>query len=361
MALAALLFLGLEGGCRVIGRARTGQWPLTRAEAYTRFVEDVGKAYQPHPFLVACGRPNAVLRKLGKEVRFNTRGYRGDDFPVPKPAGTYRIVCAGGSTTFDLLATNNDATWPARLGTLLRDRHVDVVNAGFPGWTSVQSLISLELRELDFAPDLVVVYHGINETQPAGHDPFYPDYSVGYGEILPRVLGIVPVPIRLASRSLLVEKLLGTRADRQDEGFAPAWEWKGGKKKDDVPDAAVATYERNLRSLIAVASSRGARTLLVAQTARLRAGLEARDRLYIESWAPGLTADGYRQAVVRYNASARKLADEGLALYLDPFEGNGFGDADFSDPVHFSDQGSVRMAALVAETVSRLLPSGPPR
>ena len=237
----------------------------------------------------------------------------------------------------------------------------DVVNAGFPGWTSLESLVSLETRDLDLQPDLVVVFSGVNDLQPAGHVPFAPDYSVGHAEILPRVTGVAPVPMRFVSRLVFVEWLRGRLKplDREEaaEGYTPSYEWKGGPKRDDIPAEAVAVYERNLRSTIAVASSHGARTLLVAQTARLRAGHEKADLAWLEGWTPGLTAKGYLAGLARYNAVAKKLGDEGLALFLDPFGAEGFTDAHFQDPVHFSPAGSELFAKTLAAFVDA--PGGP--
>jgi lysophospholipase L1-like esterase len=361
-AIAAGLFLLLEGGFRVVGRIRTGEWPKTRAEAYTEFVRKIGKAYQLHPVLVVCGRPDAVLHAVGKEVVFNARGQRGTNvlnLPMPKPSGRFRIVCEGGSTTFDLLAANNAATWPARLGALLAGEGVDVANAGFPGWTSLESLISLEIRDVDLGPDLVVVYSGVNDLQPAGHEPFAPDYSLGHAEILPRVTGVVPVPVRLVSRSVFLETLLDKlRPGRAEgaEGYAPAYAWTGGDRKDDIPAEAVAVYERNLRSTIGVARAHGAKVLLVAQAARIRSGSAAADNEWLKGWTPGLSSVGYLAGLRRYNAVARKLGDEGAALFLDPFTGGDFGDEDFLDPVHFSARGSEKFAQVLSRFVrSRVL------
>jgi lysophospholipase L1-like esterase len=357
LALAAVLFLLLEGGCRAALRLKSGTWPETQVAAYAKFVEKIGRAYRPHPLLIVAGRPDAVLEAAGHVVHFNSRGQRVTnvrDVPVPKPEGTYRIVCEGGSTTFDLLAPDDSATWPAQLGTLLGPR-ADVVNAGFPGWTSLESLVSLETRDLDLQPDLVVVFSGVNDLQPAGHVPFAPDYSAGHAEILPRVTGVAPVPVRLVSRLVFVEWLRGRLKARDPqegrEGYTPSYEWKGGPKRDDIPAEAVAVYERNLRSTIAVASSHGARTLLVAQAARVRAGHEKADLAWLEGWTPGLTATGYLAGLARYNAVAKKLGDEGLGLFLDPFLAGNFADAHFVDPVHFSPAGSELFAKTLAAFV----------
>ncbi|HTS01906.1 MAG TPA: GDSL-type esterase/lipase family protein [Thermoanaerobaculia bacterium] len=366
LAVAALLFLGLEGGCRVALRLKTGAWPETRAAAYTRFVEEIGKAFRPHPLLVVAGRPDATLRAAGKVVHFNARGQRATnvrDLALPKPPGVFRIVCEGGSTTLDILSPDDASTWPARLGALLAPR-ADVANAGFTGWTSLESLVSLEIRDVDLSPDLVVVYSGVNDLQPAGHDPFTPDYSLGHLDLLPRVTGVVKVPVRLVSRSVFLEFLLGrlrpSGGVAPAEGFAPSFEWKGGPKRDDIPDAAVAVYERNLRSTIAVARAAGARTLLVSQSVRLRKGREAEDGAWIAAWTPGLTTKGYLAGLARYDAVARKLGAEGLALFFDPFAGGAFPDAAFADPVHFSPEGSDRFArALAAFLTSPAGPLGP--
>ncbi|MGA7990359.1 MAG: SGNH/GDSL hydrolase family protein [Thermoanaerobaculia bacterium] len=362
LAVAALLFLALEGGCRAALRLRSGSWPETRVEAYTKFVEKIGLAYRRHPYLVVAGRPDTTLEAAGKVVHFNARGQRATnlrDLAVPKRAGVLRVVCEGGSTTFDLLAPDDASTWPSRLGELLAPR-VDVANAGFPGWTSLESLISLEIRDVDLAPDVVVVLAGINDLQPAGHVPFTADYSRGHAEILPRVVGVSPVPVRLVGRSVFLEFLLGRLAPGGAggaEGFAPAWGWSGGPRRDDVPDEAVAAFERNLRSTAAVARAHGARTVLVAQSARVRAGHEDSDRAFLESWAPGLTAAGYLSGLSRLNGAARRLGDDGVAAFFDPFGGGAFPDALFDDPFHFSPEGSDRFARALAAFLAA--PGGP--
>jgi lysophospholipase L1-like esterase len=359
--IAVLLLLVLEGGCRAALRARTGSWPETRAVAYTKFVEKIGRAYRLHPFLVVAGRPDATLEAAGKVVHFNARGQRATnvrDLPLPKPPGVFRIVCTGGSSTFDLLAPDDASTWPARLGGLLAPR-ADVANAGFPGWTTIESLVSLEIRDVDLVPDLVVVFAGVNDLQPAGHVPFTADYTLGHADILPRVTGVVPVPVRAVSRSVFLEFLLGRlrpRAAAAVEGFAPAWNWAGGPRQDDVPPAAVAAFERNVRSTVAVARAHGARVVLVPQTLQIRAGSEARDREWIEAWCPGLTADGARRGLARYAEALRRIAAPPDVLLLEAYAGEAPA-GDFDDACHFSPVGSDRFARLLAAFLTS--PAGP--
>jgi lysophospholipase L1-like esterase len=358
LGIAALLLALLEGGSRVVGRFRTGVWPVTRAEEGARFARTVASAYRPHPYLVIAGRPGARIGLAGHEIGFNSLGLRGPEVEVPKPPGRFRIVCEGGSSTFDLRAADDRSTWPARLQALLKPLDADVVNAGAQGWTTLESLVSLAVRDVDLAPDLVVVFAGINDLQPASHVPFTPDYSLGHADVLPRVTGVSADPLPWTARSVFIEALLrrlGPRGNGADR-LAPAWAWRGGPRKDAIPDEAVRVFERNLRSTIALAGANGSRTLLVAQTVRMRAGFEAYDREYLESWAPGLTAGGYVSSLRRLNEAARRLGEGNGVSFLDPFASDDFTDADFGDPMHFSASGSDRFARMVAAAVRGLVP-----
>jgi len=85
---------------------------------------------------------------------------------MPKPAGQFRIVCLGGSTTYTSDVKDYRDSYPYLLEKYLKAQgynDVTVVNAGAGSWSSWESLINFQFRVLDLDPDLIIVYHGIND------------------------------------------------------------------------------------------------------------------------------------------------------------------------------------------------------
>jgi hypothetical protein len=96
----------------------------------------------------------------GTEVhwRTNSLGLRGPEVDIPKPPGTYRIVCVGDESTL-APETTQDQTFCARLKELLpasSSINLEVINAGCPQTGPLLSYLTLRHRLLALAPDLVV-------------------------------------------------------------------------------------------------------------------------------------------------------------------------------------------------------------
>jgi len=87
---------------------------------------------------------------------------RASTFAVPKPAGTFRIFCLGGSTTLGYPYPPAVA-WPAslerRLSQLFPERRVEIVNVGGTSYGSARTLAVLR-GVLKYQPDLLVVATG---------------------------------------------------------------------------------------------------------------------------------------------------------------------------------------------------------
>ena len=169
-------------------------------------------------------------------------------------------MCAGGSTTWDVLAASNATTWPALVESELRagGRAVEVWNAGFPGWTSLENLIAFESRDLELRPDLVVLYQGINDLQPASHEPVDPDYADFHAALQRASIGLDLPPLPWWDRLVLVERardaLLGHQLLR-----IPGTPVAAGPPRRTLSPDGVRIFERNVRSLVGVARAHGAR------------------------------------------------------------------------------------------------------
>jgi lysophospholipase L1-like esterase len=113
-------------------------------------------------------RPNSSLDlKVGDDqfvVQINSLGYRTHEYSVKKPPGTFRVVCVGGSTTFQ--GRSNDETYPAILEARLRQKYpnltIEVLNLGISG---IQSgfWLSREQALFELEPDVVLQYEGVND------------------------------------------------------------------------------------------------------------------------------------------------------------------------------------------------------
>ncbi len=124
----------------------------------------VGQRWSPHRYLGHYPTPN-YQKDLNKH---NSLGFRGDEIVLPKPAGRQRIVCMGGSTTYTTDVKDYHLSYPALLEKELKSRgyNVDVINDGVGSWTSWESLVSFEFRVQYLEPDIIILYHSVNDILP---------------------------------------------------------------------------------------------------------------------------------------------------------------------------------------------------
>jgi len=127
--------------------------------------------YEPDPELLWRLRPSTRLDHgpAGfKGVVTNAAGLRGPELPGAREPGELRVLCLGDSITFGL-GLRDGETWPEQTGRALRrarpGRKIRVINAGVPGWSSVQGMRALARLE-SLKPDVVVFWFGINDAKP---------------------------------------------------------------------------------------------------------------------------------------------------------------------------------------------------
>src|SRR5262249_32068041 len=138
--------------------------PESKLEKYGR-LSDVPlerQLYLPHPYLAFCLNP--AYRSADGLNRHDSLGFRGDEVARAKPPGTFRIVCLGASTTYDADVPDWHEAYPAQLEARLHEhghKSVAVINAGVPGYTSWELALAFQLRLVELAPDLVIVYEAV--------------------------------------------------------------------------------------------------------------------------------------------------------------------------------------------------------
>jgi hypothetical protein len=102
--------------------------------------------------------PHQTAWSGGAPVRTNAYGFRGPEWAVPKPPGTFRVMVLGDSLSFGNLVAYED-TFAARLQDALRAQRpgAEVILAAAGGWDTAQELAFLEEEGLRYEPDVVVL------------------------------------------------------------------------------------------------------------------------------------------------------------------------------------------------------------
>lgn len=240
--------------------------------------------YAPHRYLGYYPTPNYVKGKN----RHNSLGYRGEEIKIPKPDAQFRIVCLGGSTTYTGKIEDYKKSYPDLLENYLKGkgyRNVEVVNAGVSGWRSWESLINLELRVLDLDPDMIIVYHGINDIQARFIWPpeAYRGDNSGYlapnltGIFMPSVfeystlLRILMIRTGMTNSHAAFETIIGRHsATYYGSLFREQWS-RGIYPKGIFIEISATTmlernrpvyFERNMRNMIVIADNRGIEVVL---------------------------------------------------------------------------------------------------
>jgi lysophospholipase L1-like esterase len=141
----------------------------------------------------------------------NEDGYRGPRRTLEKPVGTLRVACLGDSCTFGLgnPPLQYEQTYAALLEALLTERlgrPVEVLNFGCPGYTSWQGRQLLRAKALDYGPDVVTAYFGIND----GFEAIgYPDAEQQPAPELAADLNPLQESLRRSSLYLLMTRGVG--------------------------------------------------------------------------------------------------------------------------------------------------------
>ncbi len=297
----------------------------------------------------------------------SSRGFRGPEFEEAKEEGTTRVVVLGDSVAFGYF-NGEEATIASLLQEELRGRGMaaEVINAGVPGYVSLQSLILLELEILDWRPDLIFLLVGWNDAALGYRNDWSPA----------RTLQMAPTRSREPEEPTLVHHLDAAlrkasalyaflRSRRPSPAAVDGGEARGASESETifappaapVNERAVAAYGRNLESIAAICRSRGIDLLVATWPSYLDGEVPPSVRERIAPWLRplGVTLPTVAATWRRYTAEIRELpAAPGLEILdleriLSAIEDR----IDlFADPVHLLDEGNRVVSAELGRRIA---------
>jgi lysophospholipase L1-like esterase len=124
-----------------------------------------------NPELSFAHVPNRSAFLMGVLVSINSDGLRDRDFSRSKPAGVYRILLLGDSTTMGWGVRQEDTAAKSLERKLNAHppsgyQHVEVINAGVGNYDTVQEITYYETVGHTYDPDLVILVFFINDAEP---------------------------------------------------------------------------------------------------------------------------------------------------------------------------------------------------
>lgn len=309
--------------------------------------------FECHPYALYVKKPNC-----DGLYPTNSLGYAGKrEISKERSPNSVRIYCVGGSTveTYDP-DQGPDSTWPGKLQDLLISRFpgiaIECINGGVAGYTSAESLSDFLFRGVDLRPDILLVYHNVNDVWTCQMvEGFRSDYShartsnhwnVGWLNRIPQIPYLAIYQLlryRIIRRFGKPNALIYWISD-------PPW-----KPVHAVDPNAVEAFRRNIINLVSVAQTWDCTSVLIKWECDWSA--EYHPPYYLEN-----TTETSRVYFDFLKANNQALEDISRRLenchYLDV---GPFGAHHFSDKVHFSVSGIDEIARRVADGIEPIVRS----
>ena len=322
-------------------------------ERYAGYLPRRAASYaEGNPFLRTALIPGKRFESGPFRVSVNSLGFRGPEIAVPKPKGTYRIFAIGESSTFGWKGIHShEEAWPALLEGRLRaafpQRAIEVVNAGVPGYTSVEQRINFMLRISQLEPDAILIYHGNNDLTWSWVPRIETNLVYGRGESigppgrLARLVDYSYVLMELRSRLDLFSRASNEKHSTADTTAIRVLGENLAGLIDDARRAgaavAIGTFAHGLNEL-------GAPGVFSADERAL--GVPAVGR-----WFEHLDPQGARRSFPAYNEMIRSLARDRKAPLAEPAMRVPGTPEYFTDWCHFTARGEQLMAQVWFDTI----------
>ena len=279
----------------------------------------------PDPTRIWALRPGETNSR--RDISINSDGFRGEELPTA-PEGSKKILMIGDSCAFGW-GVGHEETIAVYLAEHLASKGqvVEVINAGVPGYSSIQCLNHLKEIFKTHQPDIVTLQIGWND---AWSTPSLTDSE------------IIENGPTLISFNFLVRKLWAVRlstyilSKRYYEKFQ-----KDPSSTDARHRVPVADYRENLAEIIQLCRDNGAAPILVNLPQRLPVG-KPEIAPYLKA-LPGIAA-----------TNKVPIIDLIAPIQTTPTNNDNF----FVDKFHFSAEGCQHTATIIGDALlEELLPT----
>lgn len=327
-------------GILVVGEVVTRIVPLDAFDPDTLQLDFSDTRYEAHPYLAYTPRKSWAMEDEAHSTSHNALGFRGPEFRREKRPGALRIVCVGGSSTYGHGPSSDATTWPMQLDAMLDaaypDVLIEVINAGASGYSTYESLINLAIRLIDLEPDLVLVYHSINDVRLWRWPGIQPD-NTHWRAVWPVYVQSPVTEFLENSRLFLV--LRGAFTDYTAKQELGSWVTKNFGKVEPLWDEpqmeGLVFFRRNLESMVALCRQNGVE-IAFGQQAWFREDLERP----VDIKGMALAAQVLDEVAAELDVP---VADIDAALPQDR--------ALFTNDVHVTDEGARRIARAWADLI----------
>ncbi|MAE63654.1 MAG: hypothetical protein CMJ18_05230 [Phycisphaeraceae bacterium] len=276
--------------------------------------------------------------KAGRKRHFtNQWGFRGEAIEREKPAGAFRIFMFGGSTVFCGRMPVEDShpyLLRQRLQAARPDVTVEVQNVGADWHTTQHSLMKYLFKVRAFSPDLVVIYHGINDLSRSftpdlfGQGRYQEDYAHYHGAathlVRPEQTKWKMVRMRLGYwfSDFLQEQVHIIYPDAKDGARSTSMFFPRARPVAVTEWPSLGAFERNLRDFARLVQSEGTTLVIASQPSIYRPDLKEHEQRRL--WIPlAQQQDGTRadlpsmiEGMRRFNDVSRRVATEAGAVFV---------------------------------------------
>jgi lysophospholipase L1-like esterase len=303
---------------------------------------------------------NAFGNKKGLHWDINDKGYRGPNFEEIKPKNTIRIIVYGGSAVFDT-RTDKYSDWPRLVEKNLREAgftQIEVINAGIPGHTAVESVGRLFTEGFRFSPDYVLLYNAWNDmkyfnapqsflrtVKPLLHQFDYRIHNINW---LDRWLCNTSHLYNILRRVYFKKKtkigregIISSEARQDSESILQPLQFR--------------QYQLAVEMFVDLARNIGALPILITQARMVHPDNTDEQRKRIDYHHVGLDHDGILKTFSRQDAIIKDVGIRKKVTVFDASQEFSSKDWAFFDHVHFEPEGSQAMGQFISSKIQEVL------